>query len=369
MRFQPRSRWSWRWLALLAGVAVLASVPAIVAAMPAPGREVAAADLLARVRASGPVAYQGYAESRAGLGLPDVPRVGRVVALLGETTRMRAWVRSPTAWRVDELTAIGERDTYQDARGTWEWDSGERRASRTEGEAAVRLARPADLLPPELGRRLAAAAEPGEARRLGSRRVAGVTAAGLRIVPSSPDTTVGRVDLWADPRTGLPLRVEVTARGAHAPILTTAFLDLRQTAPGNETVTFHLPLDAEVENDEAPDLARAIDRFSPFVLPSDLAGLPRRTLVGRAAGTFGQGFEVVAALAFPAGYSSRTQAVLDAVPRVKGPWGEASLVTTPLLNALVFDRSGVAYALAGTVPPRVLERVATELARNGAAPA
>ena len=38
------------------------------------------------------MAYQGYAEARAGLGLPEVPRAGRVVALLGETTRMRAFV-------------------------------------------------------------------------------------------------------------------------------------------------------------------------------------------------------------------------------------------------------------------------------------
>jgi len=143
---------------VLVGVAVLASVPPLVAAMPVAAPEVAASDLLAKVRASGPVAYQGYAESRAGLGLPDVPRTGRVVALLGETTRMRAWVRGPAAWRVDELTLVGERGTYQDEFGTWQWDSGARRADRTEGEPPVRFARPADLLPPELGRRLATAA-------------------------------------------------------------------------------------------------------------------------------------------------------------------------------------------------------------------
>ncbi|HEV8648156.1 MAG TPA: hypothetical protein VG276_01880 [Actinomycetes bacterium] len=369
MHWSARSRWSWRWLAVLAGVAVLASVPALVAAVPVPGREVAALDLLARVRASGSVAYRGYAESRAGLGLPDVPRAGQVVALLGETTRMRAWVRGPTAWRVDELTLAGERDTYQDEFGTWRWDSGEQRADRTEGEAAVRFARPADLLPPELGRRLAAAAAPDEVRRVRGRRVAGVVAAGLRIVPRSPDTTVGRVDLWADPATGLPLRVEVTARGAVAPILATAFLDLRQAAPGPEDVTFHLPLDAEVVDQEAADMAGTIDRFSPFVLPASLAGLPGRSRVARAAGTFGQGFGLVAVLAFPDRFSRRTRAFLERVPRVRGAWGEASLVSTPLLNGLVFDRAGVAYALAGTVPPRVLERVATQLARDGVAQA
>ena len=68
----------------------------------------AAGELLARVLASDRVAYQGYAEARAGLGLPDVPRAGRVVALLGETTRMRPLVAGPEVWRVDELTPVGD---------------------------------------------------------------------------------------------------------------------------------------------------------------------------------------------------------------------------------------------------------------------
>src|SRR3712207_7111533 len=44
----------------------------------------------------------------------------------------------------------------------------------------------------------------------------GRDAAGLRLTPSDPDTTIGRVDIWADatgdPATALPLRVEVSAR-------------------------------------------------------------------------------------------------------------------------------------------------------------
>ena len=347
--------------------AALAALPAVVAAVPARDRPLAAADLLGRVRASAAVPYQGYAESRAGLGLPDVPRAGRVVALLGETTRMRAWVAAPDRWRVDELTPIGERDTYRDPLGTWRWDSGERRAERTGGEPAVRFARPADLLPPELGRRLAAAADPGEVARLPARRVAGVAAAGLRITPRDPDTTVGRVDLWADAASGLPVRVELTARGAHQPILTAAFLDLRLAAPDPGLVRFRAPADAEVTATPAPDLARALDSFSPFVLPDALAGQPRRGAVAGAAGTYKRGFAVVAALAFPAAFSPRTRDFLAQVPTVRRRWGAASLIATPLLNGLLFERDGVAYALAGTVPARVLERVAAELAAEGVA--
>jgi hypothetical protein len=360
-----RSPSGWRWLVLGAAVTVLVALPGLVAAVPAPDRAVTAGELLGRVLASDRVAYQGYAEARAGLALPDVPRAGRVVALLGETTRMRAFVAGPDLWRVDELTPIGERDLYLDDGGTLLWDSGERRAEATGGSPPVRFARPADLLPPELGRRVASAAEPGEVARLGARRVAGVQALGLRIVPRSAGTTVGRVDLWADAGSGLPVRVELTARGGTAPILTATFLDLRLGAPDPGRVRFTVPDDADVESDEAPDLARAIDRFSPYVLPDLLAGRPRRTSVSSAASTYGRGFELVAVLAFPASFSSRTRDFLEKVPIRRGPWGEASVLATPLLNGMVFEHDGVAYALAGTVTQPALDRVAAQLAHDG----
>src|SRR6266700_3265131 len=210
METLPRWARPWRWLVLLGAVALLAALPAVVAALPVAAPPRSAADLLAKVSGSTATPYQGYAESRASLGLPDLPVVGRQTTLLGAITRIRAWVASPTLWRVDELTAIGERDLYQDESGTLEWDSGSNRVERTIGEPVVRCARAADLLPP--------------------RRVAGVDALGLRITPRSTSTTVGRVDLWADPSSGLPVRVELTARGGAGPIIVTSFLDLRQAA-------------------------------------------------------------------------------------------------------------------------------------------
>jgi MucB/RseB family protein len=360
-----RPPFRWRWLVVGGAVAVLVALPGLVGVMRARDRPVGAAELLARVLGSDRVAYQGYAEARAGLGLPDVPRAGRVVALLGERTRLRAFVAGPDRWRVDELTPVGERDLYRDGPVTWLWDSGERRAVATVGEAPVRFARPADLLPPELGRRVAAAARPGEVTRLGARRVAGLHALGLRIVPTGADTTVARAELWADPASGLPVRVELTARGQTDPIVTSSFLDLRLVAPDPADVRFAVPDDAEAQTDEAPDLARTIDHFSPFVLPDRLDGRPRRARVAGAASTYGRGFELVAVLAFPARFSPRTRAFLERVPSRNGPWGEASVVATPLLNGMVFETEGVAYALAGTVPQPVLERVAAQLARDG----
>ena len=86
-----------------------------------------------------------------------------------------------------------------------------------------------------------------------------------------------------------------------------------------------------------------------------------------AASTYGRGFDLVAVLAFPARFSPRTREFLDKVPTRTGPWGEASVIATPLLNGMVFERGGVAYAVAGTVTQPVLEQVAAELARDGVA--
>ena len=44
-------------------------------------------------------------------------------------------------------------------------------------------------------------------------------------------TTVGHIDVWADPGTGLPVQVEVTGRGAATPVLVSRFLDLSLRAP------------------------------------------------------------------------------------------------------------------------------------------
>jgi len=259
---------------------------------------------------------------------------------------------------------VGERDLYADGARTALWDSGERRVTFTSGVPPVRFARPADLLPPELGRRVAAAAGAGEVTRLGARRVAGVQAIGLRVTPRSAGTTLARADLWADPGSGLPVRVELTARGQREPIVTSTFLDLALGAPDPDHVRFVAPDDADVDVDDVPDLARAIDRLSPFVLPDQLAGRDRRTEVASAASTYGRGFELVAALAFPARISPRTRAFLERVPSRAGPWGEASLISTPLLNGMIFERQGVAYALAGTVTQPVLEQAAADLARG-----
>jgi hypothetical protein len=44
------------------------------------------------------------------------------------------------------------------------------------------------------------------------------------------------------------------------------------------------------------------------------------------------------------------------------------VIATPLLNGMIFERQGVAYALAGTVTQQVLDQVAADLAQARVTP-
>ena len=350
---------------MLAATVSLCALPTAIAALRGSEARASPSALLTKVIASGAVQYEGYAESDARFPLPEVPRAERVLDLLGERVRMRVWWKSPTAWRADELGIIGEHDTYRDQAGLWVWDSERRAATRVGGIPTVRFPRASDLLPPELGRRLAAAARPSEISRLPSRVVGGIGAAGIRLTPSTSETTVDHVDMWVDPESGLPLSVEITPRMSDTPIITSTFLELNLRPPDPEVVHFQPPADAAVNFTEASDFAQAVDRYSPFVLPESIDGRSLRSSVAGAAGSYGDGFELIAVLALSEHHSPFDDDEMTQVPTSVGPWGTAHVVETPLLNGMTFEQDGITYVLGGTVPIDALKETAVLLATEG----
>ena len=353
---------------MAAAVAALLGMPPAVAALPvADHPDVTAEELVAAVRASGGVQHSGTAESRGRLDLPDVRRLGDLVALLGGTTRTRVWYADPEVWRVDQQLPTGDVATYRDPAGTWTWDSTERTAVRVRGEAAIRLPGPADLGPAELGRRLVAAGG-AAATRTDARRIAGRTGLGLALVPEDGRTLVDRVDVWVDQASGLPLGVAVTARQQAEPTTQTAWLDLEVAPPPPAVLDFRPPPSVDPTVTDAPDVAALVDRFAPFQLPSALAGLPRTDSAGvggrGGAGTYGEGFTVFVVLPLPRDIARQTFRSLDGADVVRevelrGRQGVA--LDAPLLSALLVREAGRAYLLAGPVVPGLLEQAAREL--------
>jgi hypothetical protein len=372
-----------RWLLVGTGVLALCLLPAAVGAVAAK-RTSDPADpvrLRQQVLASTARPYQGYVDVQARLDLPDLPELGEVAGLFGGTTRLRAWYASADAWRVAVLSPTGERDIYRTLQGTYQWDFERNLVTEVLGDLPVRLPWAADLVPPYLARRLLSMAADEPVAAIGSRRVAGVTAYGLRLASADPDTTVGRVDVWADPTTGLPLEVEVAARGSDTPLIRTRFLDVSSSRPSARVLAAPRPVSAGFTTTSEPDVLSAINRsVAAVALPVNLAGRARMsppsslsTLGGAAA--YGTGLSRFFVLALPRPYGQRTLRAAEdhgGVP-VELDGGHGFELSAPLLSTLVVHRDGGwpgprTFLLAGTVSPAVLRQAGGDLLRAGAGP-
>ena len=354
-----------RWLVVLAGVGVLVALPAVVAARPVPSRSIGAAALLARIQGSSGVGYRGYAESAGGLDLPVTGQFGGLADLFGGRTRLRVWWRSGQDWRVDSVGVAGETDTHTSREGSWRWNYEANTATFVPytGDPRVRLPADADLLPPQLGRRLLSEARPAEASRIGSRRVAGRVAAGLRVRPAQAASTVDRVEVWADPSSGLPLGVEVYGK-AGGTALASRFLDLSLGLPPPASTRFTPPAGASAGTTPGQDLASAIDQLGGASPPPRLAGFDRNRELPTlgSIGVYGRGVTEFAVVPLPrrVAYSLHDQlqpgsadttaasqsALLTAGPidlllgpadQPAGPWLLVGTVTAPTLAAALAE--------------------------------
>jgi hypothetical protein len=349
-----------RWLAVTCGVGLLCGLPAIVAAWPVPASALSATALRARILRTADAPYQGYVECSVDLDLPSLPDLGDVSSLLDGVTDQYAWYRSPGEWRSDVITQTGETDTYQTSVGTFQWDYAENLLTRIVGAQPVRLPRAADLLPPSLALRLLSfASSATRFSRLPTQRVAGVDAAGLRLLPDDPDTTIAAVDIWADPATGLPVEVEIFGRGSAAPVLVTRFLDLSQSRPPLSVVTPDPAPGVGITSTELPDVSGILNEFAP-PLPQQLAGMSQVPVPDGLAdvAAYGSGFARFAALPLPSrvGQSALNAAESAGAGGVQLSGGTGALIETPLLTVLLAQsqNGGPVYLLTGAVTPSVL---------------
>jgi hypothetical protein len=350
---------------MLVIIAVLASLPALVGALPVSAKSEAVATLLARLRASEPVAYTGLASSSGQLAVPDLGVGTDVTALLSGGNRLRAWWAGPAHYRVDRLTFAAESDVYRDGDGVWSWDSGKRLAIHTQGTPQIPLPGAPDALPPNLARRLLAQADTRDVRTAGARSIAGRTGLGLVWQPRDPRSLISQVKAWVDQGTGLPLAVEVTAVGGGRRAFSSSFLDLALKAPSPAQLRFDPDRDptATVENTEP----NGPDSTTPAVkLPATIGGLPQRSPAAPLIATYGAGPDLVAVAAIdPLGADAlRQQIDSPSRPPIRGSFGQGSLIETPLLTGLVFATNDNGYVLLGSVTRDQIEAMALDLVQH-----
>lgn len=352
-----------RWCIVAVGVALVIGTPLALRAAPAKDREVSAAALLASVERSSSHPYSGYVETLGTLELPVADRFTDVGALFGERTRMRVWWRSPDAWRVDKVLATGETDLVHDRDGTTLWDYEKNDVTRSR-DPDIRLPQTADLLPTELARRLLTDVDTSELSRLAPRHVAGRDALGLRLSPHAPQSSIDHVDLWAEPGTGIPLRVEVYAKSASfKAAFTSEFMNFSTATPATDMVSFETPAGADVSYDDVLDVADAANQYAPIAPPSRLAGLTQSPTASlRAVGVYGKGVTQLIAIPLWDHAAEPLRAQLEKTPGVKLIQEGDILQVGPLSVLLTqFDRYGGGWLITGTVTQDTVISAARQL--------
>jgi hypothetical protein len=365
-----RFRVARRWALVAAGVALLCGLPLIASALPVSVPRLTASQLRARILASADESYAGYAESNATFGLPPVSGLTGLTSLLNGATKMRVWQATPTRWRVDVLSDAGERDTYQlSGCRSYIWDSGDQLMTEVRGRQTYRLPRPADLLPPALALRLLSeAGRQASYRVIAPVRVAGQRAAGLRVTPTDPASTVGRVDIWADPSSGLPLLVEIFGRGLGRPALESQFFQVSPWHPDQRVLTPVRASGTGFTVTGPGNLAGALSNLGLAALPAELAGRIRQPVrTGfEEIGVYGGGLSTFVVLGVRG--SDGTGLIPDAISAGGTPLsisgGRGVVISAPLINAVIFRPAGffLTFLLAGTVSADLLEQAATDLA-------
>ena len=198
-------------------------------------------------------------------------------------------------------------------------------------------------------------------------RVAGRDAAGLRMTPADPASTVGRVDIWADPSSGLPLMVEVFGRGSGRPALESLFFQVSSWHPDSRVLTPTRGAGAGFTVTSAGNLAGALSNLGLVALPAELAGRIRLPVQPgfETIGAYGGGLTTFVVLGVRG--SAGRNLVPDAVSAGGTPLaiagGTGAEISAPLINAVVVRPPGwfFTFLLAGPVSTQLLEQAAAEL--------
>jgi hypothetical protein len=349
-----------RWCVVALGTLLLVGAPIALQLLPAADSDVSADRLLAQARAADGHPWSGYVETEGTLQLPDADRFSDVAALFGEPTRLRAWWRDDEHWRVDQLLLAGETDLVHEDTTTVRWDY-EHLAATESLDPDIRLPRTADLVPPVLAERLLRGVGADDVRRLPARRVAGVSAPGLRVVPASDLSSIDHADLWLDPASGVPLRVEVYAGDATTAAFTSEFREFSSRRPDPALVRFDAPAGVRVRFDDVLDIADAANQYAPVRPPDTVAGLPKAASSDRAVGVYGSGMTEVIAIPLRDREADALRDQLATTPGVDRN-GERTVVSVGPLGVVLTGAEGDGgWLLAGTLTKAALVRAADDV--------
>jgi outer membrane lipoprotein-sorting protein len=213
--------------------------------------------------------------------------------------------------------------------------------------------------------------------------VAGRPAYSVSASPKHDGGLLGSLELAWDAAHGTtPLRAAIYAQGESAPVLELAVTDISYRPVSSADVDVAPPADAKVvdlgarspadKGSSTPavtglDAVRAAAGF-PVVAPDTLVGLPRRDvrLVGGKESptvlvVYGEGLGAIVVVERRAEPGNAQNGMLSSLPKVSLDGLTGHELATQLGTILEWQRDGVAFVLAGSVPPAAAETAARDL--------
>jgi outer membrane lipoprotein-sorting protein len=318
--------------------------------------------------------FSGTLEQTSELGLPELPQTGPGTAssdtawleLLTGPHTARVYRDGTENARIQVMDRLAERDVIRHGNELWFYNSKDNTAAH-----AVLPARSADRHPsgqesvpaPDVlaGKLLATLDRSSDVAVGPDVEVAGRAAYQLVLTPRSSTTLLASVAISVDGQSGMPLGVELTARGQTEPAFSVAFTKLSLEAPDAAIFQFSPPPGATVKELPVPDhkATGARERGgpatkAPAAAPKDKANMS------------GNGWESVVEL--PAGTLPKA-ALEQGTPQQQGKPGSAAsllaqaavpvaggrLLSSALVNVLILDDGRI---LAGSVPLERLQAAA-----------
>lgn len=339
-------------------VAGAIAIPAAAGAAPSlPART--AQEVLELVSESADVAYSGTVEQDSDLGLPAIPTTGQsdeastALEFLTGSHSVRVFTDGGDGQRLQVLDRLAERDVIRNGDEVWLYSSREKEATHLtfpDGDSATEDSRAGRYTPAEIAERLISSIDPTTAVEVGENsRIAGRAVYEVTLTPDSDATLVGSASLSVDADTGLPLEVQVTARGEDTPAFSVGFSEIDYSEPDAALFDFTPPADAEVTE-------KSIDAPEPDAAREQAAGdaaasLPQPTVIG-------EGWETIVELPVgevESGDLSEDQAAMLDNFTTAADGGRA--LETALVSVFLTDDGRV---LAGAVPVSALQAAATQ---------
>src|SRR5712671_3518635 len=281
-KLSRRARWAIPAGALVVTGGVLAG-SLISSAQAAPGLPArTAAELLAEVADSTPPPLTGTVVETASFGLPALPATGNptsLSSLLTGSHTMRVWYASPGHFRLAAPQSLSESDVIRDGRTAWLWQSTLNKVTKftLPANSPEKVVPQQPLTPQQAAKQVLAAVGPTTTVRVDSNvTVAGQAAYALVLAPKDTRSLIGQVQIDVDGSNGVPLRLQVFARGASSPAFQVGYTDIHFVTPAPADLSFTPPAGAAVTH---------------VNLTGDQAGSGRQAMPGTA--TIGSGWLTV----------------------------------------------------------------------------